>query len=811
MITAKILMIFIGYLTGSIPFGIIIATAMGAGDIRKQGSGNIGATNVLRTTGKLGGAMTLLLDAFKGAVPVLVAKSLWGIDIWTLAIAFAAIIGHNYTVFLKFRGGKGVATSLGVLLALWPYIGLITIGIWIGSMFIWKYSSLAALISFGFLPAVTAIGERYIVFVIFSVAVSSLLYFRHIENIKRLIAGQEGKIGTGGIKAVILVLPFLVSSFVSSGAAMAETALAHDRLIPVEVEKLWTERQGAITAGNVKSADLILEELVRAKYRLGINRIDDISALIVREGYLAIEKGEAENAHRLSLIAREISPDYAPSYYLAAKSLRGMSRASIGEIGYEYMGGLKASVRDFRTLFNLVGRLYAIILLGLGITILVFAAALCCRNFPLFLHSFKELTSGFISSPFNIIFFLIIAFVPLLFGIAWFVLIWIVLSWIYMSRNDKIVAIVCILFFLFLPRMLRYSSIYITAHNNVTLNGLISVDRGYGEPALIEMLKEQQRLEPGNDYITFSIAYLSNKDGKIDESQNYFEKLINSGNRNIRINAMNSLGNINFYRGNYDKAIAYYTDTIKESPESPIPVYNLSQTYREKLLFAEAEKSYDTAKGINLHDVERFTALSAKGSGYRVIEYPVTMRDMWHVALTASDETNLLISGILKAIIRIPVERFPFLGISIGIILSVLSYIKPKTPMAYYCPACYRSVCGRCTGSKIFGGICRTCKSRTQEPDMTALKSTQIYFLIPGLWHMFRGHLIKGIILGMIFCTGISGIIAARTSDTWSTAYYQPEWPSILWILFIILSYVLLFFTGIRPFRSSLRVTGQRH
>ena len=806
MTTLKILMVFISYLAGSIPFGVIVASVMGAGDIRKLGSGNIGATNVLRTTGKFGGAMTLLLDALKGAVPVLIAKSLLGIDIWTLAIALAAIIGHNFTVFLRFRGGKGVATSLGVLLALWPYIGLITMGIWIGSMLIWKYSSLAALISFGFLPAVTAIGEKSISFIIFSVIISSLLFIRHIENIRRLITGQESKTGAGRGKALILVLTILILS----NTVMAGTAAAYDRLIPVEVEKLWKERQDAVKSGNIKSADLILDEIVRSKYRLGINRIDDISALIVREGYQAIEKGAPEDAHRLSKIAMEISPDYAPSYYLASKSLRGMSDANIGEIVNEYVAGTNASVRDFPTLFNYAGWLYTIILLAISITILIFAAALCCRNFPLFLHSFNELTSGFISSPFNTMFFIIIAFVPMLFGIAWFVLIWIVITWIYMSRNDKIFAVICIIFLLFLPRVLKFSAIYVTAHNNVTLQGLVAADRGYGEPALIEMLKEQQRNEPGNNYITFSIAYLSNKEGRTDESQYYFEKLINSSLRNIRINSITSLGNINFYRGNYDKAIEYYMDTIKESPESPVPVYNLSQAYREKLLFAEAEKSYEAAKRINIHDVERFTSLSAKGSGYRVIEYPITMSDLWHVALTSADDTEILINSILQAIIRIPAERFPFLGISLGIILSVLSYIKPKTPMAYYCPECNRGVCGRCTGSRIFGGICRTCKRGEQKKDMPALRRTLIYFLIPGLWHMFRGHISKGIILSMIFFTGISGLMTWRASNTWNTAYYLPEWAFIPWISLIILSYVLLYFTGIRSFRSSLRVMGQR-
>lgn len=802
MTAFRIFMIFLGYLSGSVPFGMIIAKMMGAGDIRQKGSGNIGATNVLRTTGKLGGAMTLLFDALKGAVPVLIAKSLWGLDVWTLAIALAAIIGHNYTVFLKFRGGKGVATSMGVIFSLWPYIGLITIGIWIGSMFLWKYSSLAALISFGFFPVITAIGERHILFIIFSLIISSLLYFRHIENIRRLVAGKEGKIGAGGMKAVILASIILASS----GMANAESPAVHDRLVPVEIEKLWMDRQIAINAGNTSSADLILEEIVRTRYRLGINRIDDIAALLVREGYLSMEKGAPDNAYHLSLVARDLSPDYAPSYYLSAKSLRHMSKAGIGQIFYEYSGGVKATLRDFWTSFNLAGRLYSIILLGAGFTILVFTASLCCRTYPLFFHTFKELTAGFTTSPFNIIFFLIIAFIPILFGIAWFVLIWIVLSWIYMSRNDRILAVICIIFFLFLPTLLKYSSIFATAHNNIILRGLVAADRGYGEPELIEHLKDHLNIEPGNEYLTFGIAFLSNKDGKIDESQQYFERLITSGNRTIRINAINSLGNISFYRGNYDKAVKYYTDAIRESPESPIPVYNLSQAYREKLLFAEAEETYNKAKSINLHDVERFTALSAKGSGYRVIEYPVAKRDMWRVALTSSNNTGTLSGGIIKALIRIPAERFPFLGISIGIILSVLSYIKPGAPMAYNCPACHSIVCGRCTGSKIFGGVCRTCKSREQEGGPRSMSSRRIYYLIPGLWHMIRGQTAKGIILGIIFCTGIAGIISEQTVSTWNTAYYMPEWPSIFWISLIILSYILVFFTGIRPFRSGQMV-----
>ena len=196
--TIRIVLIVSSYLLGAVPFGLLAAKAMGAGDIRKMGSGNIGATNVLRTAGKFGGFVTLLLDSLKGVIPVLIAKAWWGTETWTLGVALAAVLGHNFPVYLKFKGGKGVATSLGILVALWSYVGLITMGIWIGSVLIWRYSSLGALISFAFLPMVIFAGERSIQYLIFSLLVSAMIFYRHIENIKRLLAGKEKMIGKDG-------------------------------------------------------------------------------------------------------------------------------------------------------------------------------------------------------------------------------------------------------------------------------------------------------------------------------------------------------------------------------------------------------------------------------------------------------------------------------------------------------------------------------------------------------------------------------------------------------------------------------------
>src|SRR5262249_4875832 len=132
----------IGYLLGSIPFGLIITSLAGAGDIRKIGSGNIGATNVLRTGNRWAAAATLLLDAGKGIAAVLIARALYG-DLAAMAAAIGAFLGHIFPVWLRFKGGKGVATFLGVTLALYWPVGLLVAASWLVAALVWRISSLS--------------------------------------------------------------------------------------------------------------------------------------------------------------------------------------------------------------------------------------------------------------------------------------------------------------------------------------------------------------------------------------------------------------------------------------------------------------------------------------------------------------------------------------------------------------------------------------------------------------------------------------------------------------------------------------------
>ncbi len=186
----------IGYLLGSIPFGLILTRMAGLGDVRKIGSGNIGATNVLRTGNKGLAAATLLLDAFKATAAVLIAWKLFGDDAAILA-GFAAFLGHLFSVWIGFKGGKGVATYIGTLLGLAPLMVVVFAVIWLTIAFTTRYSSLSALVATLVIPVVLwilgidKIGAAMAV-------MTAISWWKHRENIARLAAGTESKIGAKG-------------------------------------------------------------------------------------------------------------------------------------------------------------------------------------------------------------------------------------------------------------------------------------------------------------------------------------------------------------------------------------------------------------------------------------------------------------------------------------------------------------------------------------------------------------------------------------------------------------------------------------
>lgn len=190
--------IVLGYLSGSVPFGLLLTRAAGLGDIRQIGSGNIGATNVLRTGNKALAGATLLLDLFKGALPVVIAGRFAGENAGLWA-GLGAMLGHLFPVWLGFKGGKGVATGYGVLIAAaWP-VGIAAGAVWLAIAKLLRISSLAALVSFALAPLIAwALADPSVIF--FAVAVAVLIYARHHSNIRRLLAGTEPRIGQSSVR-----------------------------------------------------------------------------------------------------------------------------------------------------------------------------------------------------------------------------------------------------------------------------------------------------------------------------------------------------------------------------------------------------------------------------------------------------------------------------------------------------------------------------------------------------------------------------------------------------------------------------------
>jgi glycerol-3-phosphate acyltransferase PlsY len=191
------LLILIAYLFGSLSAAILLCRLLGLPDPRTQGSGNPGATNVLRIGGKKAAAATLFLDMLKGLLPVLLARALEAPVEIQAATAFAAFLGHLYPVFFRFQGGKGVATALGVLLGLNGLVGLATIATWLVMAFVFRISSLAALTAMLLTPGYFWLLDRQPPLLFAMGLITLMLFWRHRSNIRKLLAGTEGKISLG--------------------------------------------------------------------------------------------------------------------------------------------------------------------------------------------------------------------------------------------------------------------------------------------------------------------------------------------------------------------------------------------------------------------------------------------------------------------------------------------------------------------------------------------------------------------------------------------------------------------------------------
>jgi glycerol-3-phosphate acyltransferase PlsY len=190
-----LLLLIFAYLLGSVPTGVILARAFSDVDPRIQGSKNIGATNIYRTAGKKLGVITLLGDILKGLIPVVITRSALDSHFWIGAVALAAFLGHLYPIYLKFKGGKGIATALGAFLALAPLAAILSFLVFAAVVYKSRYISLGSLTATAAFPVFLALLHSQAIYIPFAVIIGALIFYRHRENIQRLRAGKENKFG----------------------------------------------------------------------------------------------------------------------------------------------------------------------------------------------------------------------------------------------------------------------------------------------------------------------------------------------------------------------------------------------------------------------------------------------------------------------------------------------------------------------------------------------------------------------------------------------------------------------------------------
>lgn len=191
--SAEVVFLLFAYLLGSIPTGLLLARLVGGVDIRTAGSGNIGATNVYRTMGRTVGVMTLVGDCLKGLLPVLVAKQLGYVEGWILAIGLAAFLGHVFTIFLRFKGGKGVATALGVFLGIAPLAVSIVLLVFIIIVWATRYISLGSILAAAAMPLAVWLLGASLRQSSMTAVIALIVIAKHHENIRRLLSGTESK------------------------------------------------------------------------------------------------------------------------------------------------------------------------------------------------------------------------------------------------------------------------------------------------------------------------------------------------------------------------------------------------------------------------------------------------------------------------------------------------------------------------------------------------------------------------------------------------------------------------------------------
>ncbi len=742
------------YLLGAIPFGLLFSKIWGV-DPRKAGSKNIGATNVLRTAGILPAILTLVFDISKGGIAVVIARMLEVNPPWMAGLA--AIIGHNFPVYLKFKGGKGVATSIGTMVVLYPLGGVSIIAIWLVVAAITRYSSLAALLSLGVSPLIFTLLSKSDM-IGFTIAIAVLAFMRHKDNIKRLLSGTEKKIG----ERVLILLPvflFLLNLILPLSSS-ADT----------ETEKF---------GGNQSSEERLLVIKEEALNR-GL-RFPEPAILYILSGHSA-GGGEVMVSPQL-LRLDPASP--ALHFKKAEESFgQGIKNTLFNGIP-DLINAFKVATHDMYWFINLVLFFSVIIIFSFIFALSVSAFIKIPHYIPILIHEIIERKLSFI--------YILIIIASALIGLPYFALSILLIGAIhYPARSQKICLFCCIIFLFLLPFIIRAEERLLRLLSDPDIRAIYEVNEQKDNSLILLLDKNTTggEVRQSHEYL-FSRALALKKEGRLDEAIEIFKGIAGEVTV-LKYKVFNNLGNCLFLKGDLNGAEQYYQKAM-ELKKNPQTLYNLSQLYKERLDFEKGKYYYEEAMKLDAELISGFTKISSKAPNRFLMDLNLTPRELFKVSFIKSLQgtSNIKIYELL-----------------IPLILLIFLFIKPPV-IAYRCSRCGKIICNICQRRELWGRMCPECYEALVTPDKVDSKTRLqrllfvqkkkshrqrlfwVLSILPGVNQTLGGWLFQGLLILSLLGMSIMCVVSANYFTIAGFRQFYVVWMGILAAVFAIILHLI--------------------
>lgn len=701
--TAKLLLaVIISYLLGAIPFGLLFAKLKGI-DPRLSGSKNIGATNVLRTAGVLPAILTLVFDISKGGIAVLIARSLEVNPPWIAGLA--AIIGHNFPVYLKFKGGKGVATSIGTMVVLYPSGGAAVIATWSVVAVITRYSSLAALVSLGLSPLIFTLLSKSDM-IGFTVAVALLTLMRHKDNIKRLLKGEEKKIGE---KALLIILSLIFILAPSSLKAQKEQD-AQDS----PVSEYSSIKEQALDKGLRFPEEAIVFFLSKESDIPLFSSLDSGSPLIpFKKAEKAFNSGAKE------------------ALFTGIPYLIETFRLAAGDIFW---------------LINL-GMLFSFILI-VSIIFAFFIASITRLplELPLLIHESTEKKITLL--------YLILLTGGALAGLPYFTGSLLLLMAMHATtRPQKVYMFLYLCILLLLPFIMRTQEGFLKILSDPEIKALSAVNERK-DNKLILTLKDNS----SKAYL-FSKALALKREGRIDEAVEILKGLSTSPDYRV----FNNLGNCLFLKGDLSGAEEYYQKAV-ELKKNPQTLYNLSQLSKERLDFEKGKNYYEEAMKLDAETISSFTRISSKAPNRFLMDIDLTTGELLRFSIHRAlrDMRPVRIHEII-----LPLIFFVFLFIKLPAVAYrcsrcgkvICNICQRRELWGRMCPECYEVLV---TPDKTDSKTRLQRLLFLQQKKSRRKKFFWALCLFPGICQSAAGAMFQGLLILFLIGISITSLIAYK-------------------------------------------------